>query len=184
MPAAAFAKAPPPFRTTGSRQRPPGDTPRLTWYREPFTRENKNQLSNYRRYRLSENRLPFAQNGVLARILIVDDQAVVLNVLLGALNSLGHGCTVARSGQQALEAAQSSPEKIDLLIVDHSLPPDRGRDIAERILQWHPLMKVLHISGYPKSFLGTHDSITPNAGFLEKPFTAQQIRAAVAALLD
>jgi len=42
---------------------------------------------------------------------------------------------------------------------------------------------VLHISGYPKSFLDEDASITPNAGFLEKPFTVQQVKAAVAALL-
>jgi CheY-like chemotaxis protein len=120
----------------------------------------------------------------LPKILIVNDQDIVLNVLLKALQSLGHECTVARSGQQALETAQASPEKIDLLIVDHSLPPDRGRDIADRILQWHPLMKVLHTSGYPKSFLETDDSITPNAGFLGKPFTVQQVKEAVTALLN
>jgi DNA-binding NtrC family response regulator len=89
---------------------------------------------------------------------------------------------VARSGQQAVEAAQAA-ENIDLLIVDHSLPPERGRDIAERILHGHASMKVLHISGYPRSFLAGDDSITPNAGFLAKPFTGQQVKAAVAALL-
>jgi DNA-binding NtrC family response regulator len=78
---------------------------------------------------------------------------------------------------------RSLREKIDMLIVDHSLPPGHGRDVAERILQWHPLMKVLHISGYPRSFLEGDDGITPNAGFLGKPFTVQQVKAAVAALL-
>jgi CheY-like chemotaxis protein len=108
----------------------------------------------------------------LAKILIVDDQDVVVKVVLAAVQSLGHECTVAKSGEQAIEAAQAA-EKIDLLIIDHSLPPDRGRDVAERILQWHPLMKVLQISGYPRSFLEGDDDITPNAGFLGKPFTVQ-----------
>jgi CheY-like chemotaxis protein len=122
------------------------------------------------------------ENRPLAKILIVDDQDVVVKVVLAAVRSLGHECTVANSGEQAIEAGQSA-EKVDLLIVDHSLPPNRGRDVAERILQRHPFMKVLHISGYPKSFLDGDASITPNAGFLEKPFTVQQVKAAVAALL-
>ena len=45
-------------------------------------------------------------------------------------------------------------------------------------------MKVLHTSGYPKSFLEADDSITPNAGFLGKPFTVQQVKEAVTALLN
>ena len=118
----------------------------------------------------------------MTRVLIVDDEDVVINVLLGVLKAGGHECIVARSRKEAVEAAQYA-EKLDLLIIDHSLPPDRGRDIAERVRQWHPSMKVLQISGYSESFLEAEDSITPNAAFLAKPFTVQQVRAAVVALL-
>jgi DNA-binding NarL/FixJ family response regulator len=54
---------------------------------------------------------------------------------------------VARSHKEAVEAERYA-ETLDLLIIDHSLPPDRGRDIAERVRQWHSSMKVLQISGY------------------------------------
>ena len=89
---------------------------------------------------------------------------------------------MARSRKEAVEAEQYA-EKLDLLIIDHSLPPDRGRDIAERVRQWHPSMKVLQISGYSESFLEAEDSITQNAAFLAKPFTVQQVKGAVVALL-
>jgi two-component system cell cycle sensor histidine kinase/response regulator CckA len=118
----------------------------------------------------------------LAKILIVDDQDVVVNVVLRAMQSLGHECTVARSGQQAVEAAQCA-EKIDLLIVDHSVPPDRGVDIAKRILLRHPATRVLHMSGYLRHQVEAEESFAAQAGFIQKPFTVKQLTDAVVVML-
>jgi CheY-like chemotaxis protein len=116
----------------------------------------------------------------LPKILVVDDEELVLNVIRGALNSAGHEITVAKSGKEALEAAQSA-DAIELLVVDHSLRPERGPDIANRILLQHPAMRVLHISAYFSDHFG---DLPPNAGFMQKPFTSRQIKDAVAAMLD
>jgi DNA-binding NtrC family response regulator len=73
---------------------------------------------------------------------------------------------------------------IDLLIIDYCLKPDSGFDIAKRILLQHPAMRVLCISGYFKDQLEARDRFPPETGFIQKPFTARQIKDAAAEMLD
>ena len=116
----------------------------------------------------------------VAKILIVDDEALVIHVISLALQSGGHQITVATSGREALDAAQSA-EPIDVLIVDHSLPPHGGRDeIAGTYFGSASSMKVLHTSGYPRHHREAEGNISTSAGFIQKPFTTQAIRDAVA----
>ena len=106
----------------------------------------------------------------------MDDEEIVVNVIRAALNSGGHEITIAKSGKEAVEAAQSA-DTIDVLIIDHSLPPDRGVDIANCILVQHPAARVLQISGYFRYQVEGKESLR-HAAFIQKPFTSQQIKDA------
>lgn len=119
---------------------------------------------------------------VVAAILIVDDEAPVIHVARAALERAGHKVYTASSGAEAHAFARAIP-RVDVLIVDHRIPPDRGRDIAERLLVFHPGVRVVHMSGYSLEDLETEGSLTPGAAFLPKPFTIQQIQDVVAALV-
>jgi two-component system, cell cycle sensor histidine kinase and response regulator CckA len=118
----------------------------------------------------------------MALILVVDDEAVVVKLARIALERAGHRVETASSGADAYAVA-AKLEHLDVLIVNHRIPPDRGRDIAERLLRTHPGMKVMHISGWLRQHLEEEDSLTPGAVFLSKPFTISQMQAAVAELL-
>jgi DNA-binding NtrC family response regulator len=119
---------------------------------------------------------------LLAKILVVDDEEVVVGVICAALKSGEHEITVARSGNEAVAAAQEAVS-LDLLIIDDYLKPDRASDIAKRILPQHPAMRVLHISGYFRDQLEARDSLPTKTGFIRKPFTARQIRDAATDML-
>jgi len=119
----------------------------------------------------------------MAAILVVDDDDLVVRVAGLARERAGHRVVSASSGAEAFKVA-ASMKHIDVLIVDHRIPPDLGRDIAERLLVNHTEMKVMHISGWARQQLEAEGSLTPGAAFLSKPFTVSKIQTAVAALLN
>jgi CheY-like chemotaxis protein len=124
-----------------------------------------------------------ASNNGVALILVVDDETVVLRITRLALERAGHSVITARSPAEAFEAV-AKLVRVDVLIVDHSLSADRGRDVAEQLLPIYPEMGVIHMSGWPKEQLERDGSLTPGAVFLSKPFMISQIQAAVARLVS
>jgi hypothetical protein len=66
-------------------------------------------------------------------VLVVDDDAFVLNFVRIALERAAHTVITAFSGAEAF-ALVAKLARVDMLIVDHSLSPDTGRDVAERLL--------------------------------------------------
>jgi two-component system, response regulator PdtaR len=100
----------------------------------------------------------------MAVILIVDDEIMVINFARMALERVEHTVHTAASGEEAWRLAMVT-ERFDVLIVDHWIPPDTGRAIAERVLGKHPKAKVMHISGYPRQHLEDHGCFLPGAAF-------------------
>jgi two-component system, cell cycle sensor histidine kinase and response regulator CckA len=118
---------------------------------------------------------------IMGIILVVDDEALVLKFVRLALERAAHTVITAFSGAEAF-AMVSKLARVDVLIVDHSLSPDAGRDVAERLLLTYPEMKVMHISGWPQEHVEQEGSLVPGAAFLAKPFTLSQVQDAVALL--
>jgi len=118
----------------------------------------------------------------MAIILIVEDDEIVLQVSCKALERAGHCIYCAKSGDEAEEISATLP-CVDVLIVDHRVPPDSGRKIAERLLLKHSTAKVMHFSGYSRSMLEQEGSLVPGAAFLQKPFRAKELQDSITALL-
>jgi CheY-like chemotaxis protein len=118
----------------------------------------------------------------MPNILIVDDEETVLHIARLTLERAGHQVMTAESGEEAFEKA-SLMERLDALIVDHVMPSHLGCEIAAHLSALHPTMKVMHISGWHRERVETEANLAPGSALLEKPFTVQQLRNAVAALL-
>jgi len=73
----------------------------------------------------------------------------------------------ADSATEALEVSNTFRGIIDLLIADHALKAMKGRQVADKICESRPRLKILFISGYPLEEAG---GIIPGADFLAKPF--------------
>jgi len=67
--------------------------------------------------------------------------------------------------------AAAAPGQIDLLVTDVMLPGASGRELAERIRETRPELKVLYISGYTDDDAVRTGAIPPGSRFLQKPFT-------------
>jgi two-component system cell cycle sensor histidine kinase/response regulator CckA len=84
----------------------------------------------------------------------------------------------------AFDIGDTQDGNIDVLIADHFFLNTTGRQIAERILQTRPSMKVLYISGEHREVLIDEGSLSPADAFLKKPFLPNVLIAKVRELLD
>lgn len=106
-----------------------------------------------------------------ARVLLVEDEDAVRRSLRLALEDGGHEVVEARSAEEAVLLA-SGGEKLDLLLSDLVLPGMSGRDLAARLSQKRPELRVLFVSGYPRAGTQSPEESPP---FFLKPFDHQQL---------
>ncbi len=92
----------------------------------------------------------------VARVLIVDDELVVLHVMTWMLEEFGHTTWRAGNAAQALELL-AGPTRFDLAIIDLVLPGMSGMDLAKAIRKGYPDLPMIAISGYltPQSTYAT-----------------------------
>jgi two-component system, cell cycle sensor histidine kinase and response regulator CckA len=119
----------------------------------------------------------------VGKILVIDDEPIVLQVVEESLRREGYEVISATNPKQAIEAATSFAGQIALIIVNHSLSTIPGRNLVEAIVKLQPGVKVLRYSAYSEEHLRATGQVKPEAFFLQKPFTAQVIRKKVRDLI-
>jgi CheY-like chemotaxis protein len=119
----------------------------------------------------------------MARILLADDDLATRELVKRALEADGHGVEVTQDGAEALEKL-SEPNAIDLLVSDVHMPGLDGVELAQRALAAMPALKLLFMSGFTEELERAKSVKASRLGIISKPFTLDQIRAAVRALLD
>jgi len=118
----------------------------------------------------------------MGKILVVDDDPALHQVIEGALAREGHSLLHATDGKQGMELL--AREKIDLAIIDYVMPGMDGLEFLEQARGAHPELKAIMITafGTPEAVLGALRKKV--CDFLVKPFGVADIRAAVSAVLD
>ena len=118
------------------------------------------------------------------KILVVDDDEMILKITLAQLTSFGYQVFGASSGTQALELLASVSD-IDLLFTDVSMPGDMGgREVAEKAWQMCPSLKVLFASGYLEHALVRNGALVESVPFLVKPYRKRELAQKVREVLD
>ena len=120
----------------------------------------------------------------MGTVLLVEDEESILRMAELMLRHLGYGVLAASGPREALRLATGHPGEIRLLLTDVVMPGMNGRDLAERLLEVHPNLRVLFTSGYPADHLAPHGVVDQGVSFLQKPFTLQALAAKVRSLLD
>jgi two-component system cell cycle sensor histidine kinase/response regulator CckA len=106
-----------------------------------------------------------------ATVLLVDDEPMVLKILGAVLTLHGYNVLQAEDYYAALQAAESHGGCIDLLITDIALPGLNGFELARKLLQYRPELRVLLMSGYTGSEICHYYGVElGDLHFLEKPF--------------
>jgi CheY-like chemotaxis protein len=81
----------------------------------------------------------------------------------------------AERGDAALQFAAHYPGEIDLLLADVMMHGMNGREVADRLVRMRPEARVLFMSGYMDESVPKVGVSTDNHGFLQKPFTPDQL---------
>jgi two-component system, cell cycle sensor histidine kinase and response regulator CckA len=114
-------------------------------------------------------------------IMLVEDDASVRNLVQLMLESKGYRVLSAGGAD---EAEQLCTRDVDLLLTDVVMPEVNGRVLAERLSANAPSMRILFMSGYSDEAVYRHGEISPNAAFIEKPFTDRTLARKVREVLD
>lgn len=119
------------------------------------------------------------------RILVVDDDLMVLTTVRMMLERDGHEVVTATGGAAAIQLLERQPRearRIDLVVCDWLMPEVGGAEVAEAAKRSDPAASVIVLTGQRPELHGRHDMPTTVDHVLGKPVTPAQLRRAVAAV--
>jgi DNA-binding NtrC family response regulator len=119
----------------------------------------------------------------LRRLLVVDDETSLLQLIEKYLIRLGYAVDSSSSGSEAWARFQRDPEAYLAVISDLTLPDMSGEELLHRILGLNPAARVLVCSGYPFDTARLPLAYPAQAGFLQKPFLPKALGEALDRLL-
>jgi PAS domain S-box-containing protein len=125
-----------------------------------------------------------AAGGHGERIMLVEDDAAVRDLLVHRLGSMGYDVVPVENAVKAMKLLPGEP-RLDLLLTDVVLPGGMfGDQLAAEARALRPGLKVLFMSGYPKNALDAQGRVTLDGPVLRKPFRNQELAAQLRLLLD
>jgi len=113
-----------------------------------------------------------------ATVLLAEDEDGLRALNGRVLEARGYRVLTASNAAEALLLAERQPGPPDLLVTDVVMPGASGRELARRLRDRHPGLKVLYVSGYAED-----SRVEDDASFLQKPFTPEGLSERVAELL-
>jgi PAS domain S-box-containing protein len=117
-------------------------------------------------------------------LLLVEDENAVRSSARRLLERHGYTVLEARHGADALRIVEETDREVDLVVTDLVMPEMGGRELVERLRTRRPALKVLFMSGYTEKAITTDGLMPPRTGFVEKPFTMEQLLRRLRELLD
>ena len=117
-------------------------------------------------------------------ILLVDDEKALRKLGKRILTEAGYRVLEASDGAMALRVAAEQVGEIDLVLTDVEMPTLGGRGMVDELHELSPGLRVLFMSGYTDNEILRRGIRTSETEFLQKPFTAESLRAAVRAVLN
>ena len=117
-------------------------------------------------------------------VLLVDDEEVIREVCKELLENIGYRVFSARDGKEALKLYRKNRDKIDLVLLDITMPNMSGSEVYDRMKEMNPDIKVLLSSGY--SIDGEVTDILKRGcnGFIHKPFNLNALSQKIRKILE
>ncbi len=117
------------------------------------------------------------------RILVVDDEDVVRNVLGLNLEQLGYNVQLEGSALKAIDYYKNQRNDISLVILDMLMPELSGEEVFEIIREINPKQKILIVSGFCSDDLIEMMLESKNCDFLAKPFMIEELSLKINSLM-
>ena len=117
-------------------------------------------------------------------VLVAEDEAAVRAVARQALTRHGYTVLEAPSAEVALDVAARQSGAIHLLLTDVVMPGMSGRDLARRLSDMRPDLRVIYMSGYTEDTITRHGVLEPGLHYVQKPFSPEALARRVREVLD
>jgi CheY-like chemotaxis protein len=118
-------------------------------------------------------------------ILVVEDEQPLRHLVKSVLEKYGYRVLEAVSGLAALAVWERHKNDIHLLLTDMVMPHGiSGRELAQRLLNDKPELKVIYSSGYSLAMVGSDMVLREGLNFLQKPYHPAKLALAVRECLD
>jgi PAS domain S-box-containing protein len=108
-----------------------------------------------------------------ATVLVAEDEPSLRRLACSILVRSGFKVLESKDEQDAIALAGGHPEPIDLLLTDVIMPTMKGTEVFKKVSEFHPLIRVLYMSGYTENVIGHHGVLDEGVHFLQKPFSAE-----------
>jgi len=118
-------------------------------------------------------------------VLVAEDENDLREMVVQVLKIQGYTVLEAVSGQNALEVWDRASRPVDLLVTDMVMPGGiLGGELAERLVEKSPTLKVIYTSGYSPGMAGKDVSLLEGRNFLPKPYSIGKLAQFVRECLD
>ncbi|HUO25002.1 MAG TPA: ATP-binding protein [Candidatus Aquilonibacter sp.] len=117
-------------------------------------------------------------------ILLVEDEANLRYLARQYLQKQGYRVIEAADGAVAMQIAVAHEGVIHLLLTDVIMPGMNGRELAQRISEIRPNVKILYMSGYTENVIGHNGMLDAGVRLLQKPFNLRDLKDKVREVLD
>jgi len=117
----------------------------------------------------------------LPRVLLVEDESAVRELLSSALERNGFEVVTASSAEEALALASPS---FQILLSDISLPGMSGVQLARQLRRTLPALRVLLMSGYAREEFSTGPNAVDDMPFIPKPFATRTVVERLKSLIE
>lgn len=112
-------------------------------------------------------------------ILVVDDEIMMVESIKIGLISKGYGVVGVNNAQEAMDFLAREDHGIDLVITDYLMPITNGMDLLLAVRKDNPTLPVLIMTAYADASLVIEALKNGCAGFVEKPFSREQLVAEI-----
>jgi PAS domain S-box-containing protein len=116
-------------------------------------------------------------------VLLVEDEQSLREVGKELLEELGHTVIEASGGDEALDLCRARQGAIDILLTDVVMPTMNGRDLAEKVRELKPEIRVIYMSGYTAKAIENRGILEAGIPFLQKPFTLASLHDKITEVL-
>jgi two-component system, cell cycle sensor histidine kinase and response regulator CckA len=108
-------------------------------------------------------------------ILVVDDEPEVRKLVSAMVSRFGYKFFTADSGEHAITLFKNHRSEIGMLLTDVVAPGLSGPQLADRLTEMDPTLKVLYMSGYDNTQVVQKYVVEKGHALLHKPFTLEEL---------
>jgi two-component system cell cycle sensor histidine kinase/response regulator CckA len=116
------------------------------------------------------------------KLLVVDDHPEARHMAMRLLSYLGHEVKEAGTAHEAETYLVSASNQVDIVVMDLLLGNSNGIEVAERMEQMRPGLRVLFMSGHDESVWEQTEPSGQRRAFIGKPFSLETLSTALAKL--